>query len=201
VDGPLGPEVLDALVARSIGVPRFDRIGAVLHAAVTTDRRPLARYLRAGEPAAPARLFSTGLHAVTLCADSPAPWPGASAAAPAVRASAADAQQARMGPRATDPFPVSTSFGQGLFVTCRAWPVTAAPPAPDPNARIATPALLLAGDRDLSTPLEWARAQAARMPHARLVVVPGAGHSVLSREPRTAGRDALRRFLADLPGQ
>lgn len=199
--GPLGPRVLDALVGRSIGVPRFGDVGAVLHAAVTTSRRPLARYLRAGEPAVPPRVFSTGLHAATLCADSPAPWPGASSAAPAVRASAADAQQARMGPRATDPFPVSTSFAQGLFVTCRAWPVTPAPPAPDPNARIAAPALLLAGDRDLSTPLEWARAQAARMPRARLVVVRGAGHSVLSREAGTAGRDALRRFLARLGGR
>ena len=36
------------------------------------------------------------------------------------------------------------------------------------------------------------------MPHARLVVVRGAGHSILSRESGTAGRDALRRFLADL---
>lgn len=200
-NGPLGPRVLDALVGRSIGVPRFGDVGAVLHAAVTTSRQPLARYLRAGEPAVPPRVFSSGLHAATLCADSPAPWPGASSAALAVRASAADAQQARMGPRATDPFPVSTSFGQGLFVTCRAWPVTPAPPAPDPNARIAAPALLLAGDRDLSTPLEWARAQAARMPHARLVVVHGAGHSLLSRETGTAGRDALRAFLAGLGGR
>lgn len=194
-DGSLGPRVLDALVARSIGVPRLDGVGAVLHAAVTSDRRPLARFLRVDDAAPPA-LFSSGLHAATLCADSPAPWPDGPAAKPAVRTSAADAQQARMGPRATDPFPVSTSFGQGLFVTCRAWPVTAAPPAPDPLARIAAPALLLAGDRDLSTPLEWARGQAAQMDHARLVVVRGAGHSVLSRERGRTGRDALRDFLA-----
>jgi pimeloyl-ACP methyl ester carboxylesterase len=36
----------------------------------------------------------------------------------------------------------------------------------------------------------------AHMAHARLVVVRGAGHSVLSRAPGTAARDALRRFLA-----
>jgi pimeloyl-ACP methyl ester carboxylesterase len=200
-DGPLGPRVLDALVARSIGVPRLDGVGPVLHAAVTDDRRPLDRLLEATEEGdVPPRIFSSGLHAATLCADSPAPWPGGPSASFAVRASAADAQQARMGPRATDPFPVSTSFRQGLFVTCRAWPVMPAPPAPDPAARIATPALLLAGDRDLSTPLEWARAQAARMPHARLVVVRGAGHAVLSRETGIAGRDALRGFLKDLDG-
>jgi pimeloyl-ACP methyl ester carboxylesterase len=200
VDGPLGPRVLDALVARSIGVPRFGDVGAVLRRAVTDDRGPLAAYLAASEREArgvPPRLYSTGLHAATFCADAPAPWPGGPSAAPAVRASAADAQQARMGPRATDPFPASTSFAQGFFVTCRAWPVTAAPPAPDPQARIAAPALLLAGDRDLSTPLEWARAQRAQMDHARLVTVPGAGHSILSRERGTRGRDALRAFLAE----
>jgi pimeloyl-ACP methyl ester carboxylesterase len=198
VGAPLGPRLLDALVARSIGVPRFGAIGAVLRQSVTTSRAPLARYLResAAPGAIPPAAYSAGLHAATLCADSPAPWPGGAAATPAVRASAADAQQARMGPRATDPFPVSTAFGQGLLVTCRAWPVTAQPPAPDPYARIAVPALLLAGDRDLSTPLVWARAQAGQMDHARLVVVAGAGHSVLSREQGTTARTALRRFLA-----
>lgn len=195
-NGPLGPRVLDALVARSIGVPRLDGVGTVLHAAVTTDRRPLNAFLGSGESRVPPALFSSGLHAATLCADSSAPWPGGPSASPAIRQSSADAQQARMGPKATDPFPVSTAFAQGLFVTCRAWPVTPAPPTPDPNARITAPALLLAGDRDLSTPVEWARAQAASMPHARLVVVHGAGHSVLSRERGTTGRDALRAFLA-----
>ena len=194
-DGPLGPLLLDALVARSIGVPRLDGAGAALHAAVTTGPRPLEAFLRVDHAAPPAR-FSSGLHAATLCADSPAPWPGGPSATAAVRTSAADAQQARMGPRATDPFPVSTAFAQGLFATCRAWPRTAAPPAPDPLARIAAPALLLAGDRDLSTPLEWARGQAAAMAHARVVVVRGAGHSILSRERGTTGRDALRAFLA-----
>jgi hypothetical protein len=33
------------------------------------------------------------------------------------------------------------------------------------------------------------------MPNARLVVVPGAGHSILSRETGATGRDALRAFL------
>ncbi|QEC48144.1 hypothetical protein FSW04_11580 [Baekduia soli] len=60
------------------------------------------------------------------------------------------------------------------------------------------PALLLAADRDLSTPLEWAREQAARMPAAHLVVVPGAGHSTLSRDRSGRAGAALQRFLAGL---
>jgi pimeloyl-ACP methyl ester carboxylesterase len=199
-NGSLGPRVLDALVERSIGVPRLKPVPAILHAAVTTDRRPLTRMLaaaRAEQTAGiPASVYSTGLHAATLCADSPAPWPDGPAASPAVRTSAVDALSQRIGPAATAPFPVSTAFTQGFLVTCRAWPPTPAPPAPALRARIAAPALLLAGDHDLSTPLEWARLQASRMDHARLVVVRGAGHSVLSRGPGTTARDALRRFLA-----
>jgi pimeloyl-ACP methyl ester carboxylesterase len=57
------------------------------------------------------------------------------------------------------------------------------------------PTLLLAGDRDLSTPLPWAREQAAHTPQGRLVVVHGAGHSVQSRAPGGAGRRAVQRFL------
>jgi hypothetical protein len=36
------------------------------------------------------------------------------------------------------------------------------------------------------------------MPRARLLIVPGAGHSVLLRETATRARDALRTFLAGL---
>jgi hypothetical protein len=36
------------------------------------------------------------------------------------------------------------------------------------------------------------------MPGARLLIVPGAGHSVLLRESATRPRDALRTFLAGL---
>lgn len=55
--------------------------------------------------------------------------------------------------------------------------------------------LLLAGSHDLSTPLEWARREAARIPGSSLVVVRGAGHSVQSRAVSDAGRAAVARFL------
>jgi pimeloyl-ACP methyl ester carboxylesterase len=198
-DPSLGPKLLDALTERSIGVPRLDTMPALLHAVAAGRGRlrletVLAR-TRGDETGVPRALYSTGLHAATLCADGPAPW-GTPAAPPAVRDRALRGVRAGLAPARTAPFPVSTAFAQGLLVTCRAWPPTPAPPAPPAGATIAAPALLLAGDHDLSTPLEWAREQAARMGHARLVVVRGAGHSVLSRAPGTAARDALRRFLA-----
>ena len=57
------------------------------------------------------------------------------------------------------------------------------------------PVLLLNGDRDLSTPLEWARGELRRAPHGRLVVVQGASHSIQNRERGTQGREAVARFL------
>ena len=56
--------------------------------------------------------------------------------------------------------------------------------------------LLLAGERDLSTPLSWARAEAAKAPDGKLVIVPGAGHSVQTRSHNPGMRTILIRFLA-----
>ena len=56
--------------------------------------------------------------------------------------------------------------------------------------------LILAGDRDLSTPLVWATATAAAMPGSRLVVVPGAGHSVQSRGGPLGGAEATAFLLS-----
>jgi pimeloyl-ACP methyl ester carboxylesterase len=55
------------------------------------------------------------------------------------------------------------------------------------------PTLLLAGGRDLSTPLEYARLAQRRSPDARLVVEPRAGHIVTAHDG--TGRAAVRRFL------
>ncbi|WP_051222883.1 alpha/beta hydrolase [Conexibacter woesei] len=195
----LGPGLFDAITERSIGVPHLGAVTRALRAGAAGNLRPIRTLLlltRGEERGVPARFFSSGLHAATLCADAPAAWPGGPAAPLRVREAALAALRRRVPASATAPWPVSTAFGQGLLATCRAWPPTTAPPAPSRAARITTPALLLAGDRDLSTPLEWARAQARAMGDARLVTVHGAGHSILSREPGSTGRDALRSFLA-----
>jgi pimeloyl-ACP methyl ester carboxylesterase len=94
------------------------------------------------------------------------------------------------------PFDAKTAEDDGIMQTCLDWPVT--PPAPEvsPKSRLpAVPTLILAGDRDLSTPLEWARDEAASAPLARLVIVHGAAHSVQTREPGDQGREALYSFL------
>jgi pimeloyl-ACP methyl ester carboxylesterase len=85
--------------------------------------------------------------------------------------------------------------GNGFAQTCLRWPPTPAPAPPRSGDLPPVPTLLLAGDRDLSTPLPWAREQAAHTPRGRLVVVHRAGHSVQSRAPGGRGRRAVQRFL------
>jgi hypothetical protein len=149
--------------------------------------------VRRAQEASAAQL-SQGLHAATLCADLRSPW-GGSQAPLAGREAALRRAAARQDPA---PFDRATSIGNGLIQTCLRWPPTPRLPAVAGELP-AVPTLLLAGERDLSTPLAWARRQAARTPAGRLVVVAGAGHSVQSRSPRDAGRRAALAFLAGEP--
>jgi pimeloyl-ACP methyl ester carboxylesterase len=176
-----GTKVLDALVATSIIDPSFTGVPDALHAARGGDASELDTYLErvARAQATTAELLSQGLHAATLCGDLPAGW-----------------QSAR--PRAAAdvwPFDLATATGNGIVVTCAHWPAARGRARPVPRDLPRVPVLLLAGDHDLSTPLAWARAEAARAPRGRLVVVHGAGHSVQSRALSDEGRAAVAAFL------
>jgi pimeloyl-ACP methyl ester carboxylesterase len=191
-----GPEILSALVTSSVIDPTYQGVVAALHEA------------RLGRPAAfngvlsrlgpdtgtPAVALSQGLHASTLCADSPMPWGGPSAP---VRARTAALQRAAAHVRqaAVWPFTRTTAAGNGIVQTCRLWPRTPPPPPFHNRPLPPVPVLLLSGDRDMSTPLAWAQAEAGQAPDGRLVVVRGAGHSVQSRAVNDAGRAAVTTFL------
>ena len=187
-----GPELDDTFVAMSVGAPGFPGVLAALREARAGHPQHLERIVRAVRRAqrAPAAVLSQGLHAATLCADARPPW-GSSAAPLAGREAAL-----RRAAAGTDPAPYdhATVVGNGFAQTCLRWPPTPAP-APVGDDLPPVPTLLLAGERDLSTPLPWAREQAAHTPNGKLVVVPGAGHSVQSRAPGGAGRRAVERFL------
>jgi pimeloyl-ACP methyl ester carboxylesterase len=86
-----------------------------------------------------------------------------------------------------------TASGNGFVRQCLPWTPTA--PTPLPHGKLRVPTLLVNGNHDLSTPLAWARQQLAMTPHGKLVVVPGAGHSVQSRAVSDVGRRAVARFL------
>jgi pimeloyl-ACP methyl ester carboxylesterase len=188
-----GPELYDTLVAMSVGAPSFPGVLGALRAARRGDAGRLERIVRAVRSAqrAPAGVLSQGLHAATICADLRPPW-GGSAAPLAGREAALRRAAAAVDPT---PFDRATVTGNGVALTCLRWPPTPAPPAPRTSDLPPVPTLLLAGGRDLSTPLPWAREQRAHTPNGKLVVVPDSGHSVQSRAPGGEGRRAVQRFL------
>jgi pimeloyl-ACP methyl ester carboxylesterase len=190
-----GPQLLDLLTSLSISHPHLRGGIAALHAAARGDRAPLLRLERIVARIVldtPARELSQGLHASTLCADTPAPWGGPDAPL-AGRKAKLDAAAARL--PGLGPFDRATATGNGIALQCLYWPPVTEPPIPTAGQLPVVPVLLLAGDEDLSTPLEWARREAALAPRGKLVVVPGAGHSIQVRAVSDKGRDAVTRFL------
>jgi len=193
-----GPQLLDALTLFSIVDPTFRSefdVADVLHRARRGDLSGLRLMLRTASAwqAAPAEALSQGLHASALCADWRFPW-GSSSAPVASRARALARAAARLKVRDIWPFDRATVIKNGFVQQCLTWtPTTPTPAAARRLPRV--PTLFVNGDHDLSTPLEWARREAALSPSGRLVVVHGAGHSVQVRAFSNAGRDAVAAFL------
>jgi pimeloyl-ACP methyl ester carboxylesterase len=172
-------DVVDALHAARLGRPaQLDRLVAGLNQG-------------GGSPSQ----FSSGLHAATFCSDLRFPW-GSDAVPVSRRMPALAEATAKLTTSQVWPFDANTAADDGIMQTCLDWPVT--PPAAEasPKSKLpAVPTLILAGDRDLGTPLEWAREEAASAPLAKLVIVHGAAHSIQTREPGDQGRKALYAFL------
>jgi len=193
-----GPALLDTLVASSAGDPSFPGVPAALHAAAGGHPAALDTLIARAHAAdaATAGQLSQGLHASTLCADLPMPWGGPDTPLAARRAALAHAV-ARLTAAEVWPLDRATAAGNGIIQTCLYWPPAPAPPAAAaPRADLPpVPVLLLAGGRDLSTPLPDARAHAARAPHGRLVIAPAAGHSVQNRAAGNPARAQVGQFL------
>jgi pimeloyl-ACP methyl ester carboxylesterase len=194
-----GPALLNALVADSVAAPDFPGVLDDLHAARAGRPAGLDAFLGAvqrGE-AAPARFLSQGLHESTLCLELAPPWDPAKPSAQ--RAAALSALAASTPTRNLYPFDRATATGNGLAQGCLDWPSTQ-PAAVSDGASAAdlprVPVLLLSGERDLSTPLAWAQAEAVMAPDAQLLEIPAAGHSVQLRAHDPAVRRSLARFLA-----
>jgi pimeloyl-ACP methyl ester carboxylesterase len=192
-----GPQLLNALVAESVEVPSFSEVLGPLHDAADGSPQSLDRFLAAipRYESAPADELSQGLHESTLCLDLSAPWnPQASTNQ---RASALRLALSHVSASSLYPFDRATAYGNGLAQGCLQWPPTIPPPVyeGDPSQPLPSiPVLILVGDRDLSTPLAWARQEAAVAPDAKLVIVRGAGHSVQTRAADST-RPILAKFL------
>jgi len=194
----LGAQLFDALTFDSIVDPTYRTdwdVPAALHQARMGDRKLLNFFLAAAavnQAGVPAQALDQGLHASALCADWRYPW-GDSAAPLAGREAKLRAAVSRLSAPALYPFDAATASGNGFVRQCLPWAPT--PPTPLPRGKLVVPTLLVNGDHDLSTPLAWARKQLALTTHGRLVIVPGAGHSVQSRAASDVGRRAVAAFL------
>ncbi|MFJ7211066.1 alpha/beta fold hydrolase [Amycolatopsis sp. NPDC098790] len=194
-----GVKIFDLIVTYEFVDPTYrnpsagDVIGA-LHAARAGSPAQLDGLLEAyksggDDPAS----FSSGLHAATLCADQRFPW-GTSATPVSLRQPLLSLTARHLPASATWPYTTEVATQQGFIQTCLPWPaerVGSNPASRLPNV----PVLLVNGDRDLSTPMEWAREEARLAPQGKLVIVPGESHSIQNRERGHAGRDAVISFL------
>jgi pimeloyl-ACP methyl ester carboxylesterase len=194
----LGPQLLDALTFDSIADPTYRKfwdVPAALHQARLGNRSALNEFLAAAshfQRDTPAAALDQGLHASALCADWRYPW-GNSGAPLAGREAKLRAAVARIPAKKLYPFDARTASGNGFVRQCLPWTPTR--PTPLAHGKLVVPTLLVNGNHDLSTPLAWARQQLALTPRGKLVIVPGAGHSVQSRAVSNVGRAAVAHFL------
>jgi pimeloyl-ACP methyl ester carboxylesterase len=194
-----GVRLLDALTTLSIVDPTFRAafdVPGILHDARSGNVDALERFLTSVHSwsATPAPALDQGLHASALCADWRYPW-GSSSAPLAGREAKLRRAVARLPAAALYPFDRATALGNGFIRQCLPWaPTQATPLAP---GKLTVETLLVNGDHDLSTPLEWARQELKLTTRGKLVVVPGAGHGTQSRAVSDVGRRAVAAFLLD----
>jgi pimeloyl-ACP methyl ester carboxylesterase len=192
-----GAQLLDALTLLSIVDPTYQSsfdVPRLLREARAGDLTGLNSFLATAHRwnQTPAAALDQGLHASALCADWRYPW-GSSAAPLAGREASLRQAVAKLPASSLGPFDRATAAGTGFVRQCLPWGPT--PPTPLDRRKLVVPALLVNGDHDLSTPLEWARQELALTTKGKLVVVPGAGHSTQSRAVSDVGRSAVARFL------
>ena len=192
-----GAQLLDALTLLSIVDPTYRTsfdIPRLLQEARGGNLIGLNSFLATAHRwnETPAAALDQGLHASALCADWRYPW-GSSAAPLAGREAKLRSAVAKLPAARLAPFDRATAAGTGFVRQCLPWAPT--PATPLDRRKLTVPTLLVNGDHDLSTPLEWARQELALTTRGKLVVVPGAGHSTQSRAVSDVARNAVASFL------
>lgn len=191
-----GPRLIEIIGGLTSGGTRLSGVPAALHAAARGESAALEAIIAEEnrKPDPTVEQFSHGLRAATVCADFIWPW-GDAQTPVSGRADATAKALAALPDAAVFPYDRATAAGSGIVVTCEQWPTTPVVPFRSEADLPPVPTLLLAGDRDLITPLAWAQHEAARAPRGRLVVIPGAGHITQNKGNGAAGRTAVTEFL------
>jgi len=187
-----GDAVLSLAFESDLSSAVASQLPAAVDAALTGSMLPLERlvYLDTVENVTTEGDINFVLFLSTNCGDGPFPWSPNDA--PATRRAALDAAIAALPPGAAG------AFGQWALQSLRPWPCVDWP-APSGGAALGpgplpdVPVLVLAGDRDIRTPTANAATIASRFRQGHVLVVPGAGHSVLNHSPCAAS--AVRTWL------
>jgi pimeloyl-ACP methyl ester carboxylesterase len=187
--------VFDILAAGDFDPTLRSDFPAAARAALNGDVAPLARLRdRALAGGSTDTGFDAALNVATTCDDINFPW--SRGADPATRLRQAVHAARQLPATAIAPFDVTTTIGTAGDLLCSGWPYSVASAAPSgslPNV----PTLILSGADDVRTPTENARAIAAQIPDAHVVVVPGVGHSVLGTDLGPCATDAIMAFFAN----
>jgi pimeloyl-ACP methyl ester carboxylesterase len=143
--------------------------------------------------------IDNALYFDTECEELPFPWTRTDA--PAQRFAEALSAAKAMPAGAFGPFSGLTAFQESSAPNCAYWPYATAAPEPEITTLPDVPTLIISGAEDMRTPTSNALAVAAMIPDAKVVVVPQTGHSVLTTEFSSCGRNAVNAFFAGTPIQ
>jgi pimeloyl-ACP methyl ester carboxylesterase len=193
-------DLLTMIISADVDPELMRAIPAAVRAALGGRSGPLVRLKRAllsVNDRGPISEFSPALFVTTTCEESPPAWDPA--ADPATRRIQAQAAADATPLAALYPFDRAAALAAGLLPLCADWPAPARAIAPAPPLPARVPALVLAGELDLRTPLEKARELARALPAARLLVERGVGHGVVGALPGGCADGALQAFLDRRP--
>jgi pimeloyl-ACP methyl ester carboxylesterase len=205
-------ELLDILEAGDLNPALRALLPAAINSALKGDTGPLLRLNLISEglvpsvpvkPSAEAERISkeeenNALFVTTSCEETLFPWQrGANAATRVAEAKAALGAEPGS---AFYPFDAETALDSSLIPVCASWPDASAAP-PSPTALPNVPTLILSGEQDLRTPSTGAKAVAATIPDAQLLLVPYTGHSVLGSDFSGCAQAAVAAFFANTPVQ
>jgi pimeloyl-ACP methyl ester carboxylesterase len=136
--------------------------------------------------------FSFPLYVATTCGDGSFPWQSRTPLADRERAY--EAAVAALPRGATGPFGRwAARTGTARF--CSLWPPSGPGAQPGPGPGPDVPVLVLSGGFDMRTPAESARAVGRLFRRARVLVVPGVGHSVLASDSSGCAARAVLTWL------
>jgi pimeloyl-ACP methyl ester carboxylesterase len=189
-------ELAELLIAGDLSpILRAEFVTAV-RAAADGDTASLARLLStAGRGGGgEGQDFDTPLYFATTCEEVRFPW--SRAATPSERIAQASGAARALPAGALAPFTAANAIDLSDVRACAHWPFTTPAPPPTEAPFPGVPALILSGAADLRTPTANARELAGQIPGAKLLVVPGTGHSVLTGEPGSCAKQALQAMFA-----